>query len=441
MKKHTSISKRIASFSFAAVSCASLMLAPVSGITTPLQNFCITASAGSNTVNQDTLVLSTGQSAYSSSGSNKTWYSKNRRFQLVLMPNGNLILKDVSGNRTVWSSNTSGNSTNTYRFVMQGDGNLVLYSQTRNSSNVTAIWNSQTVTKGNGNRFSVRLSNDGELYVYHENINQSIWSSRSEITCTATNNTCLYASQCISSKNRLYRAVMQADGNFVIYRRNNGSETATWHTHTDRNNNAFLALQKDGNLVVYSSKSQALFNTGTSSRPFMAYKLTLGNDGILRLIQNEGKRAEIWNSRDGKAKGKIDAMLTWAINTANDNSHGWSTNRYGNPDYDCSSFVCTAAHQAGFDVDPYLSTYTMKNAFVKAGFTWIPWNQINSTANLKRGDILLNETSHTEIYLGNNQNVGAHSNYDGKPGDSSGNEISVTNYSNHNWNGVLRYNE
>lgn len=440
MKKVTSIAKRVAVLSFAVISCASLMLAPVNRITAPLQNYHITASASSNQVNQDTLVLSTGQSTYSSSGKSQTWYSKNRRYQLTLTQNGNLILKNTGNNQTVWSTGTGNNSANTFRLVMQGDGNLVLYSQPRNSKTATATWNSQTVTKGNGNKFSVRLSNEGELYVYYEQINQSIWSSRSEIECTANSNTVLYASQCISSKNRVYRAIMQSDGNFVIYRRNNGSETATWHTYTYGNNGAFLALQQDGNLVVYSAQSRPLFNTETSSRPFAAYKLTLGDDGVLRLVQNSGKsQREIWNSKNGK--GKIETMLTWAVNIANDNSHGWNINdRLGNPDYDCSSFVCTAAHQAGFNVSASLSTYTMKDNFVAAGFTWIPWEQIGGVANLKRGDILLDIDRHTEIYLGNNQMVGAHSNYDGKPGDSSGKEISVGNYSYGSWNGVLRYN-
>lgn len=56
-------------------------------------------------------------------------------------------------------------------------------------------------------------------------------------------------------------------------------------------------------------------------------------------------------------------------------------------------------------------------------------------SNLQRGDILLNNSSnsskqHTEIYLGNGQNVGAHS-------PSKG--ISVSGYYNHPWLGVLRY--
>lgn len=70
------------------------------------------------------------------------------------------------------------------------------------------------------------------------------------------------------------------------------------------------------------------------------------------------------------------------------------------------------------------------------GFTWIPWSQISSVSNLKRGDILLNEATHTEFYIGNNQNVGAHSS-----NRAWNDQVSVSGYYNHPWNGVLRYSE
>ena len=54
-------------------------------------------------------------------------------------------------------------------------------------------------------------------------------------------------------------------------------------------------------------------------------------------------------------------------------------------------------------------------------------------------DILLNETEHTEIYLGNGLNLGAHWDWDGVDGDSSGKEICSGLYWDSNWDGVLRY--
>ena len=140
------------------------------------------------------------------------------------------------------------------------------------------------------------------------------------------------------------------------------------------------------------------------------------------------------------ASATVESAIAWAIAIANDNSHGYSmTNRWG-PDYDCSSFVISAFRNAGVNVGSATYTGNMRAQFTQHGFQWIPWSQIGGTGNLQRGDILLNEAQHTEIYLGNNQNVGAHS-AKGHPetGDQTGNEISVSGYYNHPWNGVLRY--
>ena len=107
------------------------------------------------------------------------------------------------------------------------------------------------------------------------------------------------------------------------------------------------------------------------------------------------------------ASATVESAIAWAIAIANDNSHGYSmTNRWG-PDYDCSSFVISAFRNAGVNVGSATYTGNMRAQFTQHGFQWIPWSQIGGTGNLQRGDILLNEAQHTEIYLGNNQNVGA----------------------------------
>lgn len=136
----------------------------------------------------------------------------------------------------------------------------------------------------------------------------------------------------------------------------------------------------------------------------------------------------------------VEKAISWALAIAGDNSHGYSqSNRWG-PDYDCSSFIISAFKSAGVDTGTATYTGNMKNQFMQHGFKWIPWSQIGGTSNLQRGDILLNEASHTEIYLGNGQNVGAHSDR-GNPqtGDQTGTEVSVSRYYNHPWDGVLRY--
>jgi hypothetical protein len=136
----------------------------------------------------------------------------------------------------------------------------------------------------------------------------------------------------------------------------------------------------------------------------------------------------------------IETAITWAIETAEDDTHGYSqSNRWG-PDYDCSSFIISALKSAGLDTGTASYTGNMRSQLIQHGFQWISWDQVGSVDNLQRGDILLQEGSHTELYLGNNQMVGAHSDR-GNPqsGDQTGTEVSVTTYSARAWDGVLRY--
>ena len=149
------------------------------------------------------------------------------------------------------------------------------------------------------------------------------------------------------------------------------------------------------------------------------------------------------SSLSANAASKLEKAVNWAVSIANDNTHGYSqTNRNGNPDYDCSSLVISALKQAGIDVGNASYTGNMKDEFLAHDFKWIPISSISGTKDLKLGDVLFrrsNGSGHTEMYIGNGKNVGAHDDYDGKKGDSSGREINVQNFSFGNWQGVLRY--
>ncbi|PJI10481.1 MULTISPECIES: peptidoglycan-binding domain-containing protein [Clostridium] len=147
--------------------------------------------------------------------------------------------------------------------------------------------------------------------------------------------------------------------------------------------------------------------------------------------------------------GKIETATRWMINLANDDTHGYDQEYRWGPNYDCSSSVITAWQTAGVPVksNGATSTYNMKRVFLECGFSDVTSSVSLSTGSgLIRGDVLLNETHHTVMYIGDGQVVAARCNENGgvtggRSGDQTGREICIQNYYNFPWDCVLRYNE
>ena len=130
--------------------------------------------------------------------------------------------------------------------------------------------------------------------------------------------------------------------------------------------------------------------------------------------------------------GKRQKMIDYAVSIANDDSHGYSQSRRWpeeGTDFDCSSLMYESASQAGYDVKHGWPRYTgsMPEDFKKAGFACVAFD--GNLGDLEAGDILVNVSSHTEMCIGGGRFVGAHiaetGGVDGKPGDQTGNEISI----------------
>lgn len=135
----------------------------------------------------------------------------------------------------------------------------------------------------------------------------------------------------------------------------------------------------------------------------------------------------------------IQQAINWAVDIANDDTHGYSqSNRYG-PDYDCSSFVAAALIAGGFNVPATMWTGNERQSLLNAGFTEIPVG----TAPIG-GDIVLTHitsgTQHTGMFISSTQFVQASADYDGVTGDSGGNEIWIGNLSTSSgWQYMFRY--
>jgi subtilisin family serine protease len=83
----------------------------------------------------------------------------------------------------------------------------------------------------------------------------------------------LTANQVLRSPNGLYTLAMQADGNLVLY---NQASQALWHTHTAGNPGAYAVFQTDGNFVVYRANGIPLWHT-----------VTFGTAANLFVVQND----------------------------------------------------------------------------------------------------------------------------------------------------------
>ena len=124
------------------------------------------------------------------------------------------------------------------------------------------------------------------------------------------------------------------------------------------------------------------------------------------------------------------SYVSWAINIANDDSHGYSQcNRLG-PDYDCSSLVWASLLHSGYEMSEIgaypFSTANEAQVLTRIGFSRYRYNE----SELQAGDILW-RSRHTGIYIGDGKIVEASiaetGGKCGRTGDQTGKEIAVKN--------------
>ena len=135
----------------------------------------------------------------------------------------------------------------------------------------------------------------------------------------------------------------------------------------------------------------------------------------------------------------IMKAVQFMIYTANDDTHGYDQTHRNGPNYDCSSLVGTALHEAGFDVSPYSWTGNLEAQLRAAGF-------VDCKAPWLAGDIHLNTQNHVVMSINNTQIVQASINEKGtvtggQTGDQTGNEICIRDYYEYSggWDVHLRY--
>lgn len=87
----------------------------------------------------------------------------------------------------------------------------------------------------------------------------------------------LSAGQGLASHDGRYTAIMQGDGNFVVYR--NSDMAAIWNTGTTGTGANRIVMQGDGNLVIYTPDNRAVWWTGTVADAGLPNEFTVDDFG------------------------------------------------------------------------------------------------------------------------------------------------------------------
>lgn len=107
-------------------------------------------------------------------------------------------------------------------------------------------------------------------------------------------------------------------------------------------------------------------------------------------------------------------------------------------DRDCSSAAIECYAALGVDCGGATYTGNMRRCMTGTGkFVWI-----TDLSQRRRGDILLNESHHAAVYLGNGRlgqfSISERGTTHGQRGDQTGYESNIKAYYNYPWNGILR---
>lgn len=144
---------------------------------------------------------------------------------------------------------------------------------------------------------------------------------------------------------------------------------------------------------------------------------------------------------------KLEQAIQYAGYIVDNDYHGYSQQRRGERDRDCSKLTLDALKAAGIDTGSATYTGNALKPLLAAGFKDVT-AQVNRVTGrgLKAGDVLLRpktktRNGHMSIMLTDTILAQAQQDYDGVPGDSSGRELRRQAYYNSPFTYVLRYQE
>jgi hypothetical protein len=208
-------------------------------------------------------------------------------YALVLQNDGNLVMYRVADGKALWSTGTTGRGT--VRADLQTDGNFVLY-----NANNTPLW----ATDNHPALPFAIVQDDGNFAIYGR---RTAWNTNTAVSQSAVsggyallaNGGALEPGSYLMTASGKFKFSMQTDGNLVLYRTTDGK--ALWWSNTTGRCRCRAVMQSDGNFVLYDvSTNQAIWSTRTTG---------IGNSSYLA-VQEDGNVviyyiAAYWSSLGG----------------------------------------------------------------------------------------------------------------------------------------------
>jgi hypothetical protein len=193
--------------------------------------------------------------------------SGNGQYVAKMQDDGNFVVAQVSPDQALWTSNTV-RGHGQYVAKMQDDGNFVVAQVSPDQ----ALWTSNTV-RGHGQYVAI-MQGDGNFVVYQgsdpAHQGTPIWATNTSwVSHRVTTGSSLTADDWMGtndyllSSNQLFAAIMQSDGNFVLYyttystsptvRPRPDTSRPYWASNTNRSQGQYIAVYKeDGHFILHN---------------------------------------------------------------------------------------------------------------------------------------------------------------------------------------------
>jgi hypothetical protein len=230
--------------------------------------------------------------------------SPNKSYLMIATEAGELEVAPVTASgpgRPIWTTGLRGKPGQTAA-VLQGDGNLVIYDVTGK-----ALWNS--VSFGPAGQYALSVRDDG-VAVIRDQDQKVVWTSgfhRKACLPDWKAGAWLSAGDCVISPNGGYALIMSAQGSLELDPVKDGDAVGaplwTSKSRASAAGSASAVMQGDGNLVIYDraepDHNKAVWNSATNRGPG-DYSVQVTDQGEIRILD---ANRTIWSSK-GPGQGK-----------------------------------------------------------------------------------------------------------------------------------------